>query len=58
MKRVVEGNNFVLLAGWVSCLAYFTGKLYGSFIGFASGIADEHLGGRLHGTRGDRFRDD
>ena len=58
VKGVLEGNNFVLLAGWVSFLSNFTSEFYGGFIGFAPRIADEDFRGCLHGTREDCFRDD
>ena len=51
MKRVVEADDFVLGAGWLAYLAYFSGEFDGGFVGFGAGVADKDFGGIGHGAR-------
>jgi len=48
----VEGDEVVLGAGRVEGAADFAGELYGGFIGFGAGVADEDAGGVVHGAGG------
>jgi len=52
MERVVERNEVMLCAGGIKGAADFAGELYGGFVGFGAGVADEDAGGVVHGTRG------
>ena len=48
MKGIVEGDDLVLITGWVADFADLTGELDGRFVGLAAGVADKHLGCALH----------
>ena len=48
MEGVIEGHKFVLCAGRVNCLANLASKLNCCFVGLATGVADERLGGGVH----------
>jgi len=48
MEGVVKGDKVVFGAGGVEYAASFAGELYGGFIGFGAGVADEDAGGVVH----------
>jgi hypothetical protein len=51
VKAIVKRDDLVLCARGVQDLACFSRKLYGSFVGFRSGIADKDRGGIVHSAR-------
>ena len=49
VEGIVEADDFVLGPGRLPYLAHFPGELYGGFVGFGAGVADEYFGRFGHG---------
>ena len=46
----MEGNDIVFGSRGVEDFAGFAGELYGGFVGFGTGVADEYCAGVVHGV--------